>query len=392
MIRLIAVLWMTSAIARSTPVSYPPFTWDTVPVYLHFGSESHCLNEEEVSQIVKITKFISFEKKHGGDDTQFTDEATEQDALKIKKADPQVKVLFYWNSFLAYPFYSQTTDFISKHPEFVFRTPSGMPIYKSDNSKLVQYNWLNPDFQSWWSDIAGDAIKKFGCDGIFMDAATQPTRPLWITKGWGKGSEEKLHEAGKNLMKLAKEKMGSRGLLIYNGLGSAKRDGDVSKAESQKGEIYLDDADGVCFEHFDQFEGADKACILSDWNKIKMASAKGKITIIKCWPDHDFNWLNKELMKKSGEELEKEARSKISYPLACFLIGAQSYSYFCYSWGYQKLQGSLIDYPEYHKKLGNPKGDFKRENPENWVFTRAFEFADVWVDLEKRIAKIDWKQ
>ena len=192
-------------------------------------------------------------------------------------------------------------------------------------------------------------------------------------------------------MRLARQKMGSRGMLIYNGLGSAKSGLDLSKAESQKGEIYLDEADGVCFEHFDQFEGGDKECILSDWNKIKMASDKGKITVIKCWPDHDFNWLNIELMKKSKSELEKISREKINYPLACFLIGAQRYSYFCYSWGYQKEQGGLVDYPEYHYRLGAPKGDFKRETPEGWTFTREFEHAQVSVDLNHRTAKIDWK-
>ena len=66
----------------------------------------------------------------------------------------------------------------------------------------------------------------------------------------------------------------------------------------------------------------------------------------------------------------------------------QDNSYFCYSWGYREKHGSLLDYPEFRKPLGRPKGAAVRNG---WVYTRSFVGAEVRVDLANRKAKIDWK-
>ena len=93
------------------------------------------------------------------------------------------------------------------------------------------------------------------------------------------------------------------------------------------------------------------------------------------------------MMKKPHEEVYRVASERITYPLACFLVAAQKDSYFCYSWGYREQHGSLVDYPEFHKPLGEPKGDAAKDG---WIYTRSFEHAEVWVDLSKRTARIDW--
>ncbi|VGO18979.1 hypothetical protein SCARR_01033 [Pontiella sulfatireligans] len=109
--------------------------------------------------------------------------------------------------------------------------------------------------------------------------------------------------------------------------------------------------------------------------------------LYKGWPDHDINWLNKEFMAKSPAEKEAIARKKMTYPLACYLIGARENSYFCYGWGYGIEDGHLVDYLEYSKKLGAPKGDAISKG---WKFKREFEHAIVAVDLEKREGRIQW--
>ena len=77
----------------------------------------------------------------------------------------------------------------------------------------------------------------------------------------------------------------------------------------------------------------------------------------------------------------------MEYPLALYLIGARENSYFCYGWGYDIADGQLVDYPEYGRKLGAPKGDAVSKG---WKFKREFEHANVFVDLEKREGKIQW--
>ena len=47
----------------------------------------------------------------------------------------------------------------------------------------------------------------------------------------------------------------------------------------------------------------------------------------------------------------------------------------------------LVDYGEFHKPLGAPKGDAAKSG---WIYTRSFKHADVRVDLSKRTARIEW--
>jgi hypothetical protein len=85
------------------------------------------------------------------------------------------------------------------------------------------------------------------------------------------------------------------------------------------------------------------------------------------------------------------SKERLEYYHACYLIGAQPYAYFQYGWGWRLSTGSLVDYPELNKPLGQPKGAYKRLTTDGWQFTREFEHASVWVDTEKGKAKITWK-
>lgn len=112
---------------------------------------------------------------------------------------------------------------------------------------------------------------------------------------------------------------------------------------------------------------------------MRQAAHDGKIIILKGWPD--FNMKNKEMMKKPHDELARLARERIMFPLACFLVAAERYCYFCYTWGWLGEHGTFDWYPEFDKPLGAPKGEAKRAG---WTYRREFEHASVFVDLEKR--------
>jgi hypothetical protein len=87
----------------------------------------------------------------------------------------------------------------------------------------------------------------------------------------------------------------------------------------------------------------------------------------------------------------ERSKEQLEFFQACFLIGAQPYSYFQYNWGWDLPEGNLVEYPELQKPLGAPKAAFKRVNPKGWEFTREFEHASVWVNTETRKAKITWR-
>lgn len=357
----------------------PHFSWDTVPVYIHFGKSSGALSNNELRFVAQSSDFVCLEKGHGRGRSGSTEKGIAFDAKRLKELNPRMKVLFYWNTFLNYPLYDACQT-VANHPEWIFRDKKGKPIYKS--GKLEQYNLLNPEFRQWWATIAGQAVTEYGCDGIFMDAVNQAKRPIWMKRGWGEGNEDTLTKAVADMMRLANRQMGENALLVYNGIRS------IDPAGTTTGTEYLPHATGVMVEHFTAFHSKSQESIAEDIEAITSAASMGKTVVVKGWPDPTFNWINKEKMRIPSKVLADEARKKIIFSLACFLIAAQENCYFSYSWGWREQHGSLIDYPEFHKPLGKPKGQAKKEG---WVYTRSYEHASACVDLAERRAKIDWK-
>lgn len=383
---ILAVVLSGGAVCASP--NYPVFSWDTVPVYLHFGSNTQ-MTDEQVETTARLSNFICLEKAHGqSTDNEHPERIAGEDAQRIKMVNPDAKVLMYWNTLIAWPFTSYNKDFAETHPkDWVLRDmESGDPLYKEDrtNFQVVQYNLLNSTVQNWWVDTVCGAVEEFGFDGVFMDAISQSKRPLWLRKGWGMDKEDELDAAAIDLMKRTKAKMGPDKMLIYNGFRAhaAKADGGAAA-----GTEFLPYGDGAQIEHFDGLSSTSKEDILLYWKMADEAARAGKIVLYKGWPDHDINWLNKSFMKKGAEEKEQIARKRLEYPLALYLIGARENSYFCYGWGYNIADGQLIDYPEYNHKLGAPKGNAISKG---WIFKREFEYAVVTVDLEAREGRIQW--
>jgi len=358
---------------------WPEFSWDTVPVYIHFGKSSGPLTEAELQFVARTSRFVCFEKGHGVRRFGSTEKGIAHDARRLKALNSRIKVLFYWNGFLNYPLYEACREF-KKHPDWIFRDKQGNLLYKV--RRLEQYNLLSADFRRWWASIAGKAVSEYGCDGIFMDAVNQAKRPLWMQKGWGKGNEHLLTQAVADMMHLANKRMGDDAILLYNGLRTLDRGRETTGRE------YLPHADGAMVEHFGAFHSRSRESIARDIQAVARAGKAGKIVVVKGWPDPEFNWLNKTKMKLPPQQLAREARDKITFSLACFLVAAQENAYFCYSWGYTERHGSLVDYPEFHKPLGKPRGD---ATSSGWTYTRSFEHASVRVDLADRTARIEWK-
>jgi hypothetical protein len=357
----------------------PPFSWDTVPVYVHLGKSSGPLTDDEVRFLAGLSDFVCLEKGHGRGRFGSTEKGIAHDAKRLKAANPRMKVLFYWNTFLNYHLYDAAAT-VDAHPEWLFRDRRGAPIYKT--GKLEQYNLLDPGFRGWWASVAGRAVTEHGCDGIFMDAVDQAKRRAWMKRGWGEGREPELTRAACDMMDRARRAMGGGGILLYDGIRS--KDG----AERTTGEEYLPHADGVNVEHFAAFGSRSAESIARDIAAIARAGLAGKIVTVKGWPGPDLSWRNAEWMKLPPDERAEEARRKITFPLACFLVAARERSYFCYSWGYREGHGGLVDYPELRRPLGEPEGDAMSEGR---VYTRSFARASVRVDISTREARIDWR-
>jgi len=122
----------------------------------------------------------------------------------------------------------------------------------------------------------------------------------------------------------------------------------------------------------------------AEWGHMLRSAKAGKISVFRL----GVEGTGRRNLKPNMPELSKE---KLEFALACYLIGAQPYSYFMYSWGWKLSSGALVDYPQLRNPLGPPKGAYQRTTPDGWEFTREFEHASVWVNTESRQAKITWR-
>jgi len=349
---------------------YPLFSWDKIPLYAHLGKSSGDFTDEEASFLAARFNFITIEKRQAVETRGSTEEGVYFAARQLKKLNPEMKVLFYWNGFLDYAGY-KAHETIAGHPEWYLRDQSGDLAVKKDRWR--KYDLSNPACREWWTDVVKEAVTSAPIDGVFLDAVPQITA-AGGKKAWGAEKYDAVQKGLIELMQLTRRKMGADKVLFYNGI----RDGRLGQ--------YLDEADGAMIEHFGYFASAGKEAMAADMKAMTDAGGQGKIIVFKAWPGFAFS--DDAMMSKPHEELAKLARARITFPLACFLAAAQEYSYFCYTWGYRENHGAFDWYPEFDKPLGPPKGPAKRDG---WTYRREFEHASVWADLANRKASIDWR-
>jgi hypothetical protein len=348
--------------------NYPAFSWDTVPRYYMFGDSNKLLTEDQVDFIADQTGFLCIEKSHGMGPLGAAELGAQHEATAFKKVKRDMKVLFYFNAAYAWRYTSYNSQFtregVEKNKtfkEFVITDPKTGEL--ANRYGALCYDVLNPDFRTWWADTVASAVKDAGCDGAFIDQ-------MHGNAEYRKDKKAEIQKAMGEMMADLKNKMGDDKILLANNAY-----GDSAPA------VYAV-SDAIMFENYAR-EKSSKESLLSEWENMLQQAKDGKISVLRLgvegtWRGH---------MQPNMPGLSKD---KLEFALACYLIGAQPYSYFLYSWGWKVSTGALMDYPEFKKPLGPPKGAYVRTKPKGWEFTREFEHASVWVNTETRDAKITW--
>ena len=351
---------------------YPDFSWNKIPVAFHFGKRSGVMNSVEAKFVASHSGFICLEKGHASAQFEFTEDGIEKEAQQLKKLNPNMKVIFYWNTFLDYPMY-KAHEVYEKHPEWWLKKITGQLDKK--NETIKRYDLSNPEVRNWWTDVAKKAVVDGNSDGVFMDAFPQVIASSNKSL-WGEERYNAIQQGLKEIIKETRTKIGSDKLIVYNGIRSTP--------QSKIGYDFPDYTDAVMIEHFGNFNSGSKECMMADIQEMIKAGKSGKIVVLKAWPG--FSWLDDDFMKLSLEKKKEIASKNISFPLAAFLVGAQRYSYIIYNWGYRIDDGCLDWYPEFDKPLGKPLGDALING---WELSREFEHVSVWVNLETKEAKIN---
>lgn len=354
---------------------YPKFSWETTPLYFMFGDKERTLKPEEVDFIADRTRFLCIEKSHGYGMLGAAELGAKQEVEAFKKRNPDTKVLFYFNAALAWPYTSYAKHFtkerIETHPEFkkfLLVHPKTGKLAEKHGAFL--FDVLNPEFRKWWVNTVVKGVETSGCDGVFID---QMHGNVTLRKD---RAEEVKMAMGK-MMAALKEKLGPSKMLLANNATYVEEVFPVS--------------DALMFENYSQVH-FDKEQLLKDWNGMLKNAQAGKISVFRLGVEgYGRSFLRNIPKDEKNKIMPKISQEKLEYALACYLIGAQPYSYFMYSWGWGLTDGALVDYPDLKKPLGPPKGPYKRTMPDGWEFTREFEHASVWVNTETKQAKIIWR-
>lgn len=361
------------AISISSQEHYPEFSWNTVPIAFHFGKKKDVLTKEEAKFIASKSNFVVLEKAHGFPKYRYSEDAIAADGKQLKKYNDKMKVVFYWNAFLDYDMYKAHEEY-SNNPDWWLKTLDGKLDLK--NGRIKRYDLSNKEVRKWWVNVAEENVNTKCIDGVFFDALVQVTAPS-NKKLWGNEKYNAIQQGLKDLIKETRDVLDDDKLIVYNGIRSTPG--------RKIGNEFPENSDAIMIEHFGHFNSKTKESMLLDIQEMEKAGKSGKIVVFKTWPT--FAWLNKKIMRKSDKEKRKIAEENITFPLAAFLAGAQEHSYFIYNWGYRLDMGVLEWYPEFDKPLGKPLNEMQTNN---WILTRKYEHADVWVDLENKKAKIDW--
>ena len=360
------------------------FSWARVPVYAHLGRRDAHFTKDQAEFLGRHYPLVTIEKGQAIGAGVSCEEGIYQAARQIKAANPDTKVLFYLNLVINWPGYEASKIF-DAHPNWAMRDRNGKPVLFRERPT---YDLSVPEMREWWATTVGDAMVKGGLDGVFADAIPKIAMlEANNRKLWGDAKYEAVERGLRDLLTLVKRKIGPDRMLQVNGVR-----GNL-QGWSDGGARYLDYVDSAMMEHFVGVSSLDEKLRLkpemvdADLELMRKASAKGKSIFVKAWPAFSKGFPDRANMPKSQQERERLARAEIEFPLAVFLIGAESGSYFGYSWGYDEMEGWLQWYPEYDRPLGAPKGPARKTG---WHYQREFEHARVEVDLAREWGRIEW--
>ena len=327
---------------------YPEFSWETTPRYFMFGDKNRVLRPEQVRFIAGQTDFLCIEKSHGMGELGAAELGAKHEAAALKKLNPGMKVLFYFNAAYAWPYTTYNRDFtkarINRKPElkqFLITHPKTGEL--ADRYGAYCYDVLNPDFRDWWVGTVARGVRESGCDGAFID---QMHGSVKLRKDKGAEIEKAMGE----MMGALKKKLGPDKILLANN-------------------AYSDDAahvypvsDAIMFENYATVKSS-KENLLFEWGQMLRNARAGKISVFRL----GVEGTGRRNLKPNMPKLSKE---KLEFSLACYLIGAQPYSYFMYSWGWKLSSGALVDYPEFKKPLGPSEGRLPA-NHARWLGVHA---------------------
>jgi hypothetical protein len=382
---IVAILFTTPGISQNkeSQKNLPEFSWDTMPLYMHLR-KSTAFTKEEIKYLAKYP-LITFEKTTGSQTYGSTEAGTIKAAEAIKKIYPKAKILYYKNVVINWGGYKEDESFLKKHPEALLVDAKGKKALMPN--KRTGFFDISKDYvRSYWLNHVRKLTESPYIDGVFLDANIKVLVPGFFNSRVGKDKQKEIMSGYFTMMENLNTQLGDDNILLANILRVRPEFKDV-------GREYLKYFDG---SYLEGFEHESLGMTYEDYlakgiEAVQKSAREGKVIAMSMGIGKGLK--NAEAGIDDARQslsADEDVTERLDYMLAIFLVCAEKYSYIYPHDGYNINKSAvwLKTFPQYEKKLGSPEGEAIREG---YIYTRSFEHLDVWLDIENKTAKLNWK-
>lgn len=358
----------------------PQFSWNHVPLYMHVR-KSTAFTSKELEHLAEFP-LITLEKTTGRKTYGSTEDGSRAAAKAIKAINKDARVLYYRNVMCNYSTYKVNAG-LKDIPDAFLQGKNGNKQLHQGKREI--YDLSNPNLRKWWVDHCVEMASHDEIDGIFLDGNIKALEPGYLRLEIGADRKQKVTEGYELMMQDLKDRVPADKILLANVIRARLTDSGLS---------YLKYFDGSYLEGIETPAGGLTRVeyLAKGIDAVQKAARDGKIVCMSIGLGEALHSGLK--IDDSREKLAKgtNIQSRLDYCLALFLVCAEKYSYFLPHDGYDvNKNGSSVwlkRFPEYDKRLGPPKGPAIQDV---YKYTREFESASVFLDIENQKAKITWK-
>jgi len=353
---------------------YPTFSWDKVPRWLAMRN-TDAYTDEQIQTVANHYDLVLLEKSNRAGLSN-NDEGIKETSRKLKAINPNIKNIFYWNSVIFYSGYSNDVEYEANESAWSDLDADGnVELFKG---LYPTYNSEVSGLREWWVELPTTIVTDENIDGVFIDKITE-------------AAFDNLYENGApvngyvEMLEQLHDEMPDDKILIGNILRGERNNGNRAVMEFFDGS-YLERWDFPGDIEFPEQTKAD-AIVLSI-QLMREALAQGKLINFQTNPHTD------EAVPDSYENKLDYMARHVEYPLAIFLMAAEKNAFFSYQLSVNALpranegwDSSHID--ELNRPLGEPLGGPIKNG---YIYTRSFEYVDVWLDLQAEEAVLTWRE
>lgn len=361
----------------------PSFSWERVPRYMHIRKDT-AFTADEIRYLASFP-LVTFEKGTGATQSGSTEAGTLSAARAVKAINPATRVLYYRNVIVHYGGYAANASLTNM--------PNAFLVGRDGNDKLVRgrvqsYDLTSPNVRGWWVANAKQVCADPAIDGLFLDGNVKVLEPSYLLGEIGKAKKESVLDGYTALVEETRRALGPDKLMLANVLRARFPDSGMSRLRA---------FDGSYIEAFETTVGnvPVKDYVAKGIAAFQEAARQGHVIAFTAGLGEESGDAGKANEARTDEirtALKKEDASdrRFQYLLALFLICAEKHSYFCAHDGYDVKSSTQWrrPRPEFERPLGEPKGPAVRAG---YTYAREFEHASVFVDLEQKNARINWR-